>query len=207
MIDTSSSRFHAIVAGVAVAITCTLGFANHRQSSQVITIPHLTLAPAVIPETNSAGIAIRGEQVAASNGIYRGAWFQVWSPPNFKAIPSLKSSSATDGYDSVFFRSPDGRVEFYVYAPQWSGEPIDIALDAARERQITSETKTSNARVVTWLTIQAVDGSYVRTYQDTRARDGSTRCVIGLKYSNQSAYDAYRADYVRFKESVSQFAD
>jgi hypothetical protein len=153
---------------------------------------------ALSPETETSS--------RSSDGTFRGAWFRVWAPPGFQAVPSLKSGSAESGYDSVFFRSPDRQVEFYVFSPQWSGEPTDIAL-APNERLATTETKTSAANVVTWYSIEATDGSYVRTYQDTRSSDGSVRWVVGLKYTSKAAFDAYRADYARFKSSLTQFAD
>ena len=142
----------------------------------------------------------------ARTDTFVGAWFTVWSPPGFGVTPSLRSLTSNEGYDSAFFRSPDGRVEFYVFAPQWSGEPTDIAI-AQNEITVATETKTGPRNHVTWYSVRAADGSYTRSYQDTRAADGSTRSVIGVKYSDQPSYDAYKVHYRRFKESLTQFAD
>jgi hypothetical protein len=79
-----------------------------------------------------------GIRPAASEGetrVFEGAWFQVAYPADFVAVPSLPSATA-EGYDSAFFRSPDGAVEFYVFAPQWGGQPEDIALDPGREELV-----------------------------------------------------------------------
>jgi hypothetical protein len=159
------------------------------------------LAPAQSESSREAQDSSR-----SSDGTFRGAWFRVWAPPSFAVVPSLKSTTAQEGFDSVFFRSPDRQVEFYVFSPQWSGEPTDIAL-ATTEKQTAFETKASVAKVVSWYSIEATDGSYIRTYQDTRSKDGSVRSVVGLKYSSKAAYDRYRADYARFKGSLTQFAD
>jgi hypothetical protein len=148
--------------------------------------------------TNSVGLG--------SAETFRGAWFEVWVPPNFQVIRSLRSTTS-EGYDSAFFRSPDQQVEFYIYSPQWNGEPTDIAINKTTETQLTSESKTSATNVVTWLTVAARDGSYTRTYQDTRTRDGSVRWVIGIKYADQAAFNRHKADYLRFKSSLEQFAD
>lgn len=143
----------------------------------------------------------------AESQTFRGAWFQVWVPPGFEVVPSLQSPSFVGRYDSAFFRSHDGEVEFYVYSPQWSGEPTDIAVNDATERKVTTKSATSKVSVVTWFTVEARDGSYVRTYQDTRSIDGSTRSVVGLKYATNPGREAYKTDYSRFKGSLRQFAD
>lgn len=156
---------------------------------------------------SQSGVSHEAEAISrSSDGTFQGAWFHISAPPSFEVVPSLKSASAQEGYDSVFFRSPDRQVEFYVFSPQWSGEPTDIAL-APNEKQTASETKASAENVVTWYSIEAIDGSYVRTYQDTRSRDGSVHWVVGLRYTSKAAYDVYRADYTRFKNSLMQFAD
>lgn len=143
----------------------------------------------------------------SGSGTFRGAWFEVWYPPGFAVVPSLKSATSIEGHDSAFFRAPDGQVEFYIYSPQWSGEPTDILIDEQTEKHAGSETSTSKANVVTWFTIRAADGSYTRTYQDTRSHDGSIRWIVGVKYANQRAYEKHKDDYKRFKQSLRQFAD
>jgi len=157
---------------------------------------------AVIDQERINGLA--GNSTA---GTFKGAWFEIAVPPSFTTIPSMKSSTATAKYDSAVFRSPDGKVEFYIFSPQWKGDPSDIAIDPSREKQSFSRTETSRLRTVTWFPIEAKDGSYTRTYQDTRSNDGSVRWVVGVKYSDQAAFNAYRDQYTNFKKSLRQFAD
>jgi hypothetical protein len=139
-------------------------------------------------------------------GKFKGAWFEVAIPDGFKAISSLKSTTA-DGYESAFFRSPDEKVEFYIFSPQWNGEPTDIKLDESKEKPITSETKSSGSNDITWYSIKANDNSYTRAYQDTKSKDGSIRWVVGIKYADQQSYDKYKTQYLDFKKSLVQFAD
>jgi hypothetical protein len=165
------------------------------------------------PRTDTIVAASVGTSAAPQAGgggdnrrTYRGAWFEIWSPPGFTVTPSLKSATSSQGYDSAFFRSTDGSVEFYVFSPQWNGDPSDIAV-TTEETVVASDTKESASTVVTWYTVQAKDGTYTRTYQDSKAKDGTTRWVIGVKYTSQRAFDGNRNTYRRFKESLTQFAD
>jgi hypothetical protein len=64
---------------------------------------------------------------------YTGAWFRIQYPSTFTVRPSLHSETTDRGYDSAFFTAPDDSVEFYVFSPQWTGEPTDIALRPATE--------------------------------------------------------------------------
>jgi hypothetical protein len=161
--------------------------------------------------------------------IYQGAWFSIAYPPGFKARASLPSATSVgEGEcDSAFFRSADGEVEFYVYSPQWYGEPSDILVNSKTEKVISSRTEIIEAaggwaqssnemeRTVsktTWQTIRAKDGSYTRSYVNiihgpsARGDLIGQRC-FGFKYVSHAAYVRYRSDYARFKESLGQSAD
>lgn len=135
---------------------------------------------------------------------YCGAWFSIDYPAGFRVKPSLKSSSG-QGYDSAFFVSPDGRVEFYVYSPQWSGKPIDAALNAKTERIVSKKVSVRKSSTITWTTITAKGGSYTRSLVDTI--DDSTRLVFGIKYSSSKSYGKYKKSYLAFKKSLRQYAD
>ena len=136
---------------------------------------------------------------------FKGAWFAVWYPDGWAAVPSLASESHPGGVDSVFLRSPDGTVEFYVFSPLWSGEPRDISLDPATERLDSSKISESGGKRIKWYTISARSGAYTRSYQDTKR--GSTRTVVGVKYHSKDAYEKHRSAYLQFKKSLRQLAD
>jgi RNA polymerase subunit RPABC4/transcription elongation factor Spt4 len=141
-----------------------------------------------------------------SNGVFTGAWFKITAPSDFIVKPSMKSSSGS-GYESAFFDSPDGDVEFYVFSPQWGGEPNDINIDANTEKVISTLTQTSNGLTKTWDVIQALDGSYYRSYQDTKTQGGNIHWIIGLKYKSKAAHEKYEKAYLSFKKSLTQFSD
>jgi hypothetical protein len=134
---------------------------------------------------------------------YQGAWFAVRYPASFTIKPQQKSASA-EGYDAVSFISPDGLVEFYVYSPQWSGEPQWIHRRQG-ETQTSYSRETARSRTIINVTRQGP--GYTRSYADYRDAMCGTRWVFGYQYRNQAAYNKYRAQYLRFKQSLQQYAD
>jgi hypothetical protein len=136
---------------------------------------------------------------------YKGAWFEIKYPSSFKARPSQRSSSAS-GFDSVFFTAPDGSVEFYVFSPQWKGEPRDIEIKAG-EVLVSQNSEKRGNKTVRRVTARARDNSYPRSFEDTEDSATNTRKAFGIKYRDQSAYSRYRQTYLMFKQSLTQFAD
>ena len=123
-------------------------------------------------------------------------------PPGFTVRTSLKNPTFPDWFVSAFFLSPDSIAEFYVYSFEGEGQAADIALDTKMEviaSQSEKEVK-KPAKKIKWVTIRAKDGSYIRSYEDTKFKD-SGRQVFGIKYRDQKAYEKYKADYLRFKTS------
>ena len=149
-----------------------------------------------------------GQQTGAphNQAVFSGAWFDVSYPAGFTARPSLKSSTA-EGYDSAEFISPDGTVSFYVFAPQWSGTPADIARIPNREQLVTEQKSQVRDREIRWFTIAARDGSYRRSYQETVARQGSVKTIVGIKYRNEKARLRYQKAYEQFRKSLQLYAD
>jgi len=137
---------------------------------------------------------------------YKGAWFEICHPGDFKVIPSLASSTA-EGYDSARFVSPDRNVSFYVYAPQWGGQATDIAIDPEREVIVADQVSPMPNGHIRWFTIAARDGSYRRSYRETIEQQGSIRTILGIKYSDADALKRYAPSYERFRKSLRQFAD
>ncbi len=148
---------------------------------------------------------------AKGNGItwniFKGGWFNIEYPTDFTVRPSIISPTNNGTYDSAFFTSPDNKVEFYMFSPQWSYDAKDIAINEKTETASPAEVQKKDGREITNYTITAKDGSYTRTYQQTVENEGSTKWVIGLKYATQKDYDKYKAAYLKFKGSLKQFAD
>ena len=137
---------------------------------------------------------------------FQGAWFDILYPKDFQPRMSMLSKSSGERKsESAFFRSPDGEVEFYIYSPQWSGEPRDIALNPSSEIMGDKSVSTKNGETTTMYTIKAKDGSYMRSYREISTE--STRHVIGIKYKNKAAHTKYRTKYVKFRDSLHQYAD
>ena len=138
--------------------------------------------------------------------VYKGAWFEIKYPATLQVHPSLRSSSS-QSYDSVFFRAPDGSVEFYVFSPQWNGDPSDVAINSSSEVLVSQSSEKKGSTTIRRATIRARDNSYTRSFEDTEDSTTNTRKVFGIKYRNQDAYGRYRQTYLTFKQSLRQFAD
>jgi hypothetical protein len=142
---------------------------------------------------------------ASSWKTFKGAWFDVEYPSDFKVVPGQRSST-TDGVDAASFVSPDGRVEFHVFSPQWTGSPQWILLKSG-EKVVERSEEMKDGKRVEWVTIAGPGGTYKRSYAETTNEIENTRRVFGIKYANQAAYDSYRDLYLKFKESLKQYAD
>jgi hypothetical protein len=137
---------------------------------------------------------------------YTGAWFEIRYPANFQVHPSLQSGSAS-GYDSVFFTSPDGAVEFYVFSPQWNGTPTDIEINPSTEIVTSQKFEQREGKTSRRISARARNGSYLRAFEDIEDHTTNTRRVFGISYRNQASYNRYRQMYLTFKASLTQFAD
>ncbi len=155
----------------------------------------------------AAAPAVHAEkQPRAGFLIYKGAWFEIEYPKNFTVKPSI-SSSTPDMFDSAFFISPDKKVKFYVFSPQWSGDATDISLNANTEIEKDVKTETKNGMKHKWYTYESKDGSKLRSYQETTNEENTTKLIIGIEYSDRESYKKYKDDYLKFKKSIKQFAD
>lgn len=144
----------------------------------------------------------------AQTKTFKGAWFKIDYPANFTAKGSLPSTTAQEGYfDSAIFTSPDGKVEFYIFSPQWGGEPSDIALKPGERAGKPEIKKGKYGKVLTYWSISAKNGSYTRSYQETRSEMENTCWVIGIKYADKKSYNRYKKQYQAFKASLQQYAD
>ena len=149
---------------------------------------------------------------------YTGAWFDVSYPPGFKVRASQISPSSGDKKaESAFFTAPDGSVEFYVFSPQWNGDPKDIArkpteVAVSQKTQKTRHTKLRDGSYLyeittRWLTVRAKNNSYTRSWRDVETTSLNTRYVFGYKYRDQKAYRKHLGQYTRFNRSLMQYAD
>ncbi|MDG1332981.1 MAG: hypothetical protein P8P74_11675 [Crocinitomicaceae bacterium] len=146
---------------------------------------------------------------------YSATWFQVDYPENFTASPSGPMQIYGDDYEFVEteeakFTSPDGTVEFFVFSPQWGGDPIDYLIEQPNEKTVDqSEDKANSddpfAASHHWVTYEDKEGKYTRSYHSIMTEN--THHVFGVKYTTRKMYERYKAAYLAFKKSLQQFAD
>jgi hypothetical protein len=137
---------------------------------------------------------------------YKGGWFEIEYPKTFTVKPSIPSNTP-DLYDSAFFISPDKKVKFYVFSPQWSGDATDIAIDSKTEIEKDTKTETKNGMTNKWYTYETKGNTKLRSYQETTNQEGTTKLIIGIEYADRESYKKYKEDYLKFKKSIRQFAD
>lgn len=144
---------------------------------------------------------------------YTGNWFEINYPKDFAPSPTEPLQVWEDiSYietDEAYFLSPDQSVEFFVYSPQWDGEPKDYLM-AKENEEIFSEEKTEEENIVKTETIfKEKNAEYFRKALSTRETLGDTKLhwVFGIKYVNEDALANYEEDFNKFKESLVQFAD
>ena len=140
--------------------------------------------------------------LVAQQKTFEGVSFEIKYPSNFMAKGSLKDA---DGFQSATFRSPDNLVEFYIFSPYMSGKATDILIKP-QEKLSSTKSQTKGGTKITWWTITALDGSYSRSYQETKYNNAGN-WVIGIKYENALALEKYKKEYAVFKASFYTYGD
>ena len=83
---------------------------------------------------------------------YREAdFFSIEYPENFIASRDTmreknNPSKISFPEDEAYFRSPDGLVEFYIFSPQWGGDPERYLDTGENEEVVAEDTKTINKK-------------------------------------------------------------
>lgn len=181
--------------------------ADEMQQSETI--------PEAIPQIDPAATTPTIDTVFSEETmVYNGSWFTINYPKGFTAFPIEPMETWGDNYEHVVtdeasFTSKDGQVTFFVYSPQWGGEPKDY-LEVKANEEITSEqTQTSGDEnwpiTDKWVTLTDIKADYMRAYHSRKTE--STHLVFGIQYTTQEAYDRYKPLYLAFKESLAQYAD
>ncbi|MEN6345033.1 MAG: hypothetical protein ABFE16_06970 [Armatimonadia bacterium] len=168
-------------------------------------------APADVVTDQPAGGSTNEKPATKASSVtdwktYTGAWFKVRYPASFEVVAREESSTSSEGNDGVSFVSPDGSIEFYVFSPQWSGESQWIHAKEG-EAKTESSTEAEGSQTTTWVTLAGPDGAYERSYADTFDSTLNTRHIFGFRYPSKAAYGEWKEIYVKFKQSLEQFAD
>lgn len=166
--------------------------------------------------TNTSESSTSEETTVTENtlGSYMGSWFNIQYPGDFTASPSEPVEEWEDikyiNTDEASFVSPEGDVEFFVYSPQWSGEPKDYLELKGNEKIISEETTENGEQVTKTAVIQSETPEYFREYESVRYFVGTgseIHHVFGFKYKNEELKTAYNDQFETFKSSLEQFAD
>ena len=164
--------------------------------------------------TSASGRRSMDLRVAVLGGdwlTYRGPWFDIDYPASFRPL-GYDRAPRTRTYDEngMRFGSPDGTVEFYVYSPQWSGNPGWIRLapgETVFERHTATEGSGIEKKQFTWVTIVGPTDDYTRSWVEIAQPDVNVKYYFGIRYETLAAYDRWHAEYETFKASLVQYAD
>lgn len=136
---------------------------------------------------------------------FRGAFFEIGIPPGFTA--KGQPDSAAGQVSAVRMWNAAKKVEFYVFSPQWNGTADALSLVPGREVLKSRETKREGKVQVVELEIAARDGSYTRFVVSRTNDETNTNLTWGIRVPNMKVYAEVRPTYLRWKETLQQFAD
>ncbi len=207
-----------LLAGTALAgIGCTTSSYTKESSSsflvgepQIQTVTEAQKLPLKDRANNSTG-------VFENNGFYVGQYFDIMYPKEFEAIPKSPVINKVVQTSEATFTSPDGEVEFFVFAPLWSGDPNNYLAIKNNEEMVSEKTEESglptvnyDRRIVKWTTVKEKSGLYYRSFISIKEHgdpDSELHHVFGIKYKDNEAYEKYKNEYANFKNSLRQYAD
>ncbi|MBS0657696.1 MAG: hypothetical protein JSR82_05535 [Verrucomicrobia bacterium] len=144
--------------------------------------------------------------IPAGWGKFKGAFFEVGIPPGFKASGQMPNPGGA-GHDAVSLWNATDRVEFYVYSPQWNGRSNYAGPIPGTEKVTSRESSRQGNVAEEQLTITALDNSYVRFIVSRTKENENTNTTFGVRVPNMSVYQQIKPTYVRWKQTLQQFAD
>jgi len=153
-------------------------------------------------------------RVAVRNGdwlTYRGPWFDIDYPASFRPV-GYDRAPGSDDYDEdgMRFRSPDGAAVFYVYSPLWGGDPAWPTVwpgETVLERTSRDEGNGIERKHLTWVTVVGPRDEYSRAWLELQQPELNVKYYFGIRYDSMAAYDRWRDEYSRFKDSLVQYSD
>ncbi len=161
---------------------------------------------------------------------YQGPWFDIDFPAGFSVSGGtfdLDPKGRLYSDSALFLSLSGGQVQFYVYSPQWSGKSewaqpraddmeleikLAVTSDAEGAKRLADEklgevrTERRGSKTVTWTSVTG-PGGYTRAWVETFDEMTNTNHVFGIRYPDQAAYNKYKARYLKFEESLVQYAD
>jgi hypothetical protein len=165
-----------------------------------------------ISNVDSEATSINDETAALVMDTFKGEWFKIDYPRGFGVHPAGPSEVFNEyefiATDEASFTSPDEEVQFFVYSPQWGGEPEKYLNPIKKE--IVGEVKDAfdeidSTRTYRWVTLEDKNVKYTRSIYSKKTE--TTHLIFSIKYKDQETYDEYKDQYSAFKKSLEQYAD
>ena len=160
--------------------------------------------------TASAMIALLAPNVRAETPagwkIFRGNFFNIGVPPGYVATPQGQPGGGGKS-DEVSLWNESLKVEFCVFSPQWNGKAIMSEVgDRAEVLSEHESKKIGDVQEEQW-TITARDKSYVRFVVSRTKLKENTNTTFGIRVPNMKVYEQVKPVYLRWKQTLQQFAD
>lgn len=143
------------------------------------------------PNNASQPITIGGIEFSK----YSNENLEILYPKEFSLKEITNPGNEKSGIQAI---SQNNKVQFEVYSDFNVARP-------SQEKEIAREVKPSSQDGIKgkliFITIQAIDKSYLKSYQLFDAENGSKINAIGIKYSSQDEYNSNKEAYLQFKKS------
>jgi hypothetical protein len=142
----------------------------------------------------------KGNYMTVSNGqvTFNGGTFVAYFPEEYTAHPSY-SYNNNESFRMLTVNPGEENIHFLVYSGPQNETPDDFQVNESFET-VQDEKQDGN---VNWYTIEADDGSYIKTFKRTVYNDGG-QLIVGLIFDTWDTYNQYKAQYLAFKSSVKK---
>ncbi|OMP66649.1 WG repeat-containing protein [Domibacillus epiphyticus] len=132
--------------------------------------------------------------------LFNGGDFTAEFPEEYDAYPSYS-------YNDESFRmltvDPGENIHFFVYSGSEDDTPDDFIVNESFETLTEKEKDYGDVGQVIRYRIDADDGSYIKTFEQTLYKDGS-QIIVGLMFDSWDTYNQYKSQYLDFKKSVKK---
>ena len=142
---------------------------------------------------------------------FNGNFFSIKYPSNFIVQgtydPIYDEHYAYFGTDELTVVSENGEVSFFVYSPQWGGEPINY-LDPYKNEILFSDKLEEEANEPQNTSLDYLQRYFRCLFQKYLSlTTDNTNLVFGFQYKDEATKHLYQEAYMAFKNSLEQYAD
>lgn len=142
-----------------------------------------------------------------ANKSFTGAFFSVQYPSSFSVSTPYNIPQDRSPINTALFTSSDKKVTFYVFSPQWNGQPDGISKNPESEVLVDSTSEVRNSQRVTRWTLYNQKEKIYKSFEQTDHLEYRTRKVFGIFYTSSEAREEYKEKYLDFKKSLIKYAD